>query len=128
MCSDVAAPTVYWTTIEASLGIIAATLPTLRPIFMHMSPESVAASIRSVFSLPSIRSNLRSNAAESAAPKSSASSLEGLQNPAGVGSVGAHETFIEGPGLYLSSGPREHHELKDGITVQSTWGNSDSAV
>ena len=43
--------------IEASLAIISACLPTIRPVFRGMSPESVIRSVRSVFSLNSLRSN-----------------------------------------------------------------------
>lgn len=44
MLSDIAAPMIYWTTIESSLAIIAANLPTLRPLFRHLSPKSLASS------------------------------------------------------------------------------------
>lgn len=54
---DYAAPMSYWVIIEASLAIISACLPTIRPVFRGMSPESVIRSVRSVFSLNSLRSN-----------------------------------------------------------------------
>lgn len=130
--TDVTAPTVYWTTIEASLAIVAATLPTLRPIFSHMSPESVIASIRSVLSLHSIRSTAASKTGSNGAregTKSSSSSVEGLNSdPALDGYPGTHETFVEGPGLHLTSMSRETHEHQDGIVVQKTWERSDSSV
>ena len=43
--------------IEASLAIVSSSLPTIRPIFHGMSPESVIRSVRSVLSLNSLRSN-----------------------------------------------------------------------
>lgn len=44
--------TSYWTIIEASLAITSACLPTLRPLFQGLSPESIINSFRSI-----IRSN-----------------------------------------------------------------------
>ena len=55
--SDYSAPASYWVIIEASLAIISACLPTIRPVFHSMSPKSIIRSIRSVFSLNSLRSN-----------------------------------------------------------------------
>ncbi|MCJ1240292.1 hypothetical protein MMC14_008292 [Varicellaria rhodocarpa] len=43
-------PIVYWPLIEASLGVVAACLPTLRPIVQHWSMEELVGSIRSTFS------------------------------------------------------------------------------
>ena len=45
-----------WTSIEPTLGVIGACLPTLRPFFHGVSPESVIRSIRSQISLHSLRS------------------------------------------------------------------------
>lgn len=45
-----------WTSIEPTLGVIGACLPTLRPLFSGISPESVIRSIRSQISLHSLRS------------------------------------------------------------------------
>lgn len=47
---------VIWTSVEPTLGVIGACLPTLRPVFKGMSPESVIGSIRSALSLRSFRS------------------------------------------------------------------------
>ena len=47
---------VLWTSIETTLGIIGACLPTLRTLFSGLSPESIIRSIRSQFSLHSLRS------------------------------------------------------------------------
>ena len=51
------APTFYWPLVESCLGIVAACLPTLRPLFQGMSPESVIRSIRSALSLQSFSGN-----------------------------------------------------------------------
>lgn len=129
------APTVYWTSIEASLAIVAATLPTLRPIFRHMSPESVIASIRSVFSLQSIRSGgSRHSAARSGhqpAP-SAASSAEALniEHPMPVlhGHNGKTKTYIGGAGIDLDSFTGEENKPSKGIVDQKTWQRSEDAV
>jgi hypothetical protein len=43
--------------IEVGLGLFAACLPTIRFLFKGFSPDSVANSVRSAFSLSSMRSN-----------------------------------------------------------------------
>ncbi|CAD6564414.1 MAG: hypothetical protein ASARMPREDX12_002653 [Alectoria sarmentosa] len=48
---------VLWTSIEPTLGVIGACLPTMRPFFSGVSPESVIRSIRSQLSLHSLRSS-----------------------------------------------------------------------
>lgn len=45
-----------WTSIEPTLGVVGACLPTLGPLFKGVSPESIIRSIRSQISLPSMRS------------------------------------------------------------------------
>ena len=81
---DYAAPTSYWVVIEASLAIISACLPTLRPVFRGMSPESVIRSVRSVFSLNPLRSNGRKrdgfNDLERSNRNDSKSSTKGLND------------------------------------------------
>ncbi len=52
--ADYVAQTSYWTLIEASLAIVSACLPTLRPLFHGFSPESVVRSFRSAMSLGSV--------------------------------------------------------------------------
>jgi len=52
----VLAPTFYWTIPELCVAVIAACLPTLRPIFYGWSPESIVGSIRSIISLRSLDS------------------------------------------------------------------------
>lgn len=45
-----------WSQVEAGIAIVAACLPTLRPLFKGNSPESLINSLRSVFSLQSLES------------------------------------------------------------------------
>jgi len=48
-----------WSQVEAGVGIIAACLPTLRPLFMGKAPESIINSLRSALSLNSLTSSVR---------------------------------------------------------------------
>ena len=48
------APTIYWSLVEASMAIVSASLPTLRPLFRGFSLESLLGSIRSRVSLQSM--------------------------------------------------------------------------
>ncbi|PQE27152.1 integral membrane protein [Rutstroemia sp. NJR-2017a WRK4] len=52
-----------WSEVEVCIAVIAACLPTLRPLFSGSSPESIIGSIRSVISLSSL------NRSRSAVPK-----------------------------------------------------------
>lgn len=45
----------FWTMIEVGVAVIAACLPTLRPLFDGRTPESIVHSLRSVWSLRSLR-------------------------------------------------------------------------
>ena len=45
---------VVWSMVEAGVAVIAACLPTVRPLFLGKSPESLIGSIRSMLSLNSI--------------------------------------------------------------------------
>ena len=47
---------IWWSMIEMSISVVAACLPTLRPIFGKLSPERIVQSIRSMFSLQSLNS------------------------------------------------------------------------
>ena len=51
---------IIWTSLEPTLGVVGACLPTIRPLFQGFSPESIINSIRSVISLHSRRGS-RSN-------------------------------------------------------------------
>ncbi|KAL9113926.1 MAG: hypothetical protein Q9227_002060 [Pyrenula ochraceoflavens] len=53
----VVAPAVYYTHIEASLGIVTVSVPALRPLFRGMSPERMLSSIRGYLSLHSSQSS-----------------------------------------------------------------------
>ncbi|KAI4111250.1 MAG: hypothetical protein LQ339_000711 [Xanthoria mediterranea] len=47
----------FWAMIEIGVAVIAACLPTLRPLFQGFSPESIINSLRSAISLRSLRSD-----------------------------------------------------------------------
>jgi hypothetical protein len=53
MPTDYLTPIVYWPMIEAALGVIAACLPTLRPLFKGWSVEDFLANMKSTFTLRS---------------------------------------------------------------------------
>ena len=48
---------IFWSLIEIGVAVPVACLPTLRPIFLGLSPESVINSIRSMISLTSTHSD-----------------------------------------------------------------------
>lgn len=48
-----------WSQVEAGIGVLAACLPTLRPLFMGKAPESLINSLRSALSLHSLGSSGR---------------------------------------------------------------------
>lgn len=50
----------YWSTIESGLALIAACLPTLSYLFNGISVQSAVNSVRSAFSLGSVRSTRKS--------------------------------------------------------------------
>lgn len=50
----------YWSTIESGLALIAACLPTLSYLFNGFSVQSAVNSVRSAFSLGSVRSTRKS--------------------------------------------------------------------
>jgi hypothetical protein len=54
--TDDEAPVFYWTIPEPCVAVIGACLPTIRPIFLGWSPESIVGSIRSIMSLGSLDS------------------------------------------------------------------------
>lgn len=58
--TDDEAPIFYWTIPESCVAVIGACLPTIRPIFLGWSPESIVGSIRSIMSLGSLDSQGRS--------------------------------------------------------------------
>jgi len=54
-----------WTSIEPCMALIGASIPACRPVFHHFSPESLIGSIRSAFSLRSVRSRDDTNGSSS---------------------------------------------------------------
>ena len=119
--SDYSAPTTYWVVIEASLAITSACLPTLRPLFHGMSPESIIRSVRSVLSLHSLRmdsskgdgfSDLKDSNRQS--PNSSTAGLNDTRNPTGNSTLTTNVTH-DIPMEYMSSKPKE------GVTVHKNF-------
>ena len=47
--------TVFWQLVQVGVAQIVANLVTLRPVFQHLSPESVLGSLRSKLSISSLR-------------------------------------------------------------------------
>lgn len=44
--TDNLAPTIYWTQLEGALAVVSACLPTMRPLFQGLSPESMVGRFR----------------------------------------------------------------------------------
>ncbi|KAI9655105.1 MAG: hypothetical protein M1821_005588 [Bathelium mastoideum] len=49
--------TIFWQLVQVGVAVVAANLLTVRPIFQHFPPESVLGSLRSKFSLSSLRTS-----------------------------------------------------------------------
>ena len=67
---------IFWSLIETGVAIPVACLPTLRPLFHGLSPESVINSIRSMISLSSIHSDSKKKPRGSYDLKSKTGSFE----------------------------------------------------
>lgn len=61
----------FWPMIQMGIALIAICLPTLRPLFQGVSPESVIQSIRSNFSLSSLRSKASFHHIKTNSPRAS---------------------------------------------------------
>ena len=73
----------FWSIIETGVAIIAACLPTLRPLFSNWSLESVIRSVRSAISLNSLRSSSqRSTRSQTAQPGNDQTTATALGDPA----------------------------------------------
>ena len=82
---------VFWSLVETGVAVPVACLPTLRPMFHGLSPESVVNSIRSIISHSSINSDQRKKSRGPYDLKSKTGSFE--MRPEGPGS---HKTgFVE---------------------------------
>ncbi|KAI9650668.1 hypothetical protein NHQ30_000689 [Ciborinia camelliae] len=62
---------IVWTYVEVGVGVVAACLPTLKPIVNRRTPESIVNSVRSAISLNSLNSAIRSGGPESGLGNSS---------------------------------------------------------
>lgn len=67
---------IFWSLIETGVAVPVACLPTLRPLFHGLSPESVMNSIRSVISLSSLHSSQKNKPPGSYDLKSRTGSFE----------------------------------------------------
>ena len=67
---------IFWSLIETGVAVPVACLPTLRPVFHGLSPESVINSIRSMISLSSIHSDQKKKPRGSYDLKSKTGSFE----------------------------------------------------
>ena len=67
---------IFWSLIETGVAIPVACLPTLRPLFHGLSPESVINSIRSMISLSSVHSDSKKKPRGSYDLKSKTGSFE----------------------------------------------------
>lgn len=127
--ADYIAQTTYWTLIEASLAIISACLPTLRPLFQGFSVESVIRSFRSVISLGSIRSR-HSNGSK----HGDIDSME-YRKESSSSMVGPHETVPAHHGAPVTANEATVYDRpgslkagKERITVQRSFVARDEAV
>ena len=109
-----------WTSIEPTLGVVGACLPTLRPVFSGISPESVIRSIRSQISLHSLRSPKRS-------PKGSLNATS-HSGP----SSNSNERFVHTDGAVEVSGAVDNHitsvEMEDRNQMEKTWDGKGNAI
>jgi hypothetical protein len=99
----------YYTVPENCLAVVAACLPTLRPLFQGFSPESIIGSIRSAISLHSRNSAETTNDNSS---KPNSDSTVGFtkiddQTPANM-----HATMVQGKSSWV--------EMKNVSTVHTT--------
>jgi hypothetical protein len=84
-----------WTYVEVGVGVVAACLPTLKPIFRGRTLDSIVASVRSVLSIPSNRSR-GSNASSRRQRADGTQDLE--MYPYGTPKQSHNYSQISGPG------------------------------
>lgn len=128
--ADVVAPAVYYTHIEASLGLVTVSIPALRPLFRGKSPERMLASIRGYLSLhTSQSSSSHQNLREKEPEQSMTSTLQEQaskvhpmpQVPPSVYSGPAQNgAFVVRPESEVH-GERTNHLPANGIAVGRTW-------
>lgn len=90
------APTFYWSLVEASLAVVSACLPTIRPLFQGFSPESVIRSIRSRISLQSMGSKNSKGSKGSRRGTNIKPTEDQKSTSSQVGFAGNKDTFHEG--------------------------------
>ena len=127
--ADYIAQTTYWTLIEASLAIVSACLPTLRPLFQGFSVESVIRSFRSVISLASLQSR-HSNGSKHSNIGSAEYHKESSSSTVGPHEIEAadHGPAVIGNETALRDRPEGSKAGKEGITVQRSFVMEDEVV
>lgn len=112
----------FWGMVEVGVGMIACCLPTLRPLFLGFSPESVLLNIRNAFSLRSDSSRGSSKVYRRAESKTSVATSDG-QAPVYTGQhhPGYMESYAAGPApaSHAQSDTLSRAEL-DGVKVIRT--------
>lgn len=100
----------FWPMVQMGVALVAACLPTLRPLFDGFSPESVIQSIRSTLSLSSLRSKASFQYIKSNSSRTSNGPV-GKTFP--IEAVKQVETHIAGShGLSRDLDRHELHEIK----------------
>lgn len=111
----------FWPMIQMGVALVAACLPTLRPLFHGVSPESVIQSIRSNFSLSSLRSKASFHHIKSSSPRTSKDDTLPIAFPNESYRIEQLETHIS-----ASTGPShglDQHSLHE-IKVQNDFSQS----
>ena len=98
---DIAAPTMYWSFIETSLGTVCACIPTLRPIFVRDLMGSLVDKVRGFASLRSSRSNKLDDRSNDLTPNGSLPAVHHNSNFATAGK----ESFYSARGNCIDSQP-----------------------
>lgn len=114
---------VLWTSIEPTLGVIGACLPTLRPIFHGISPESVIRSIRSQISLHSFRSPKTS---PRGSPKGSRNGTSRSGPSTGSSERFAHVEAVDGASTVDDHGTTM--ELEDRNQMERAWPGNENGI
>lgn len=110
----------FWPMIQMGVALVAACLPTLRPLFHGLSPESVIQSVRSNLSLSSLRSKASFHQIKSNFPRTS---KEATQKTA-FRNEGPRNTFDFETQITGSNGPSHDQHALHEIKVQNDFTQS----
>lgn len=117
--SDSRAPAVYWTVIEADVGVISACLPTLRPLLASLKFADIGSSLRKALYW---RSSAGKSSQASDTPWSTDDTLNLVHERKATGSY-ARATTVDTWAVPLAPLHPQH-----GITVQREFYRGDQAV